>query len=61
MLNIHTDSYMDYMYKSEIPNVLNGQEIVDLDHYVSMDDWEMEKKTKWDQIYMLQYDRLFGK
>ncbi len=61
LVGIHTDSYMNYLYNKNVPNVLNEIEVLDRRQFQYVNDWDEQKKTIWNNAWQLQYDRIFGK
>lgn len=61
LTGLSADVYMDYMRSCSVPNVLNEVEIMDENHYRYLQDWDESQRGIWDNIWMLQYDRMFGK
>lgn len=61
LIGLKTDAYMNYMYENAVPNVLNEIEIVDENAYTYLYTWDEEQETVWNNVWLLQYDRMFGK
>ncbi len=60
-LGIRSDVYMDYQYDNYMRGVYAGMQIEDIDTYVGMDQWDSKKQEVWNNLWYLQYDRMFGK
>lgn len=60
-LGIRSDVYMDYQYDNYMRGVYAGMEIENIDTYVGMDQWDGKKQEVWNNLWYLQYDRMFGK
>lgn len=60
MAHIETDTYMNYMNAYEIPNVVMGIKVTPSGQ-INENGIGDEEKEVWENLWMLQYDRMFGR
>ncbi len=61
LLGVHRDVYMEYLNENDIPNILGQYEVWGSDQFIGIGEWNEKEKETWNNLKLLQYDRLFGK
>ena len=60
-LGIDTDVYMNYLYNNQVPATIGNVVVEDVNEYTDTSTWDDRQIKIWDNMWMLQYDRMFGK
>ena len=56
-----SDTFFNYANANDLPDVLNTRELIALDDSIEIDYWDDQTKELWNNLWILQYDRMFGK